>query len=541
MKSSTPSTAPFPGRSAAIFSVLCFGGLSAALMQSLVIPIQGSLPHLLATSPSTASWVLTATLLSAGVAMAVGGRLADIHGKKPVLIGTAAMLLLGSVLCALAPSVTLLLTGRVLQGFAMGYIPVAISAVRQVVPVHLSNTAVAGVSATLGVGGALGLPLAAWIAQVSDWHNLFWVSAALGAVVMVLSLTVVPDLQDAHPGKLDVVGVVGLAVGLLGVLVGFSKGNEWGWGSPLTLVMLVGGAVVLLLWGWYELGRDEPLVDLRTTARAPVLFTNIAAVLIGFGMMAQSVVVPQLLELPTATGHGLGQSILQAGLWMAPGGLVMMLFTPISSRLLNALGGRITLAVGAGVLAGGYVIAVFMTNAPWQLMVASCVASAGVGIGYAAMPTLILRNVPEEEASAGVGLNSLMRSVGTTVAGAVMALVLTSNTQELGAGADPVPTGAAFQLCFFIGALAALAGMGIVLLIPREGRVGEATASVEDAGPAAVADPQACRESDTAHGPVPVRPSGAPVEDPSAARRPASRTTGPRHRAPSRRQLRQRA
>nr|WP_223841077.1 MFS transporter [Kocuria sp. cx-116] len=344
MKSSTPSTAPFPGRSAAIFSVLCFGGLSAALMQSLVIPIQGSLPHLLAASPSTASWVLTATLLSAGVA--VGGRLADIHGKKPVLVGTAAMLLLGSVLCALAPSVTLMLTGRVLQGFAMGYIPVAISAVRQVVPVHLSNTAVAGVSATLGVGGALGLPLAAWIAQVSDWHNLFWVSAALGAVVMVLSLTVVPDLQDAHPGKLDVVGIVGLAVGLLGVLVGFSKGNEWGWGSPLTLVMLVGGAVVLLLWGWYELGRDEPLVDLRTTARAPVLFTDIAAVLIGFGMMAQSVVVPQLLELPTATGHGLGQSILQAGLWMAPGGLVMMLFTPISSRLLNALGGRITLAVG---------------------------------------------------------------------------------------------------------------------------------------------------------------------------------------------------
>lgn len=196
---------------------------------------------------------------------------------------------------------------------------------------------------------------------------------------------------------------------------------------------------------------------------------------------------------------------------------------------------------GAGVLAGGYVIAVFMINAPWQLMVASCVASAGVGIGYAAMPTLILRNVHEEEASAGVGLNSLMRSVGTTVAGAVMALVLTSNTQELGAGAEPVPTGAAFQLCFFIGALAALAGMGIVLLIPREGRVGEATASVEVATPAAVADLEACRESDTAQGPVPVRPSGAPVEDSSAVRRPASRTTGPRHRAPSRRQLRQRS
>ena len=89
--------------------------------------------------------------------------------------------------------------------------------------------------------------------------------------------------------------------------------------------------VVLLLWGCYELRQQDPLVDLRTTARPPVLLTNIAAVAIGFGMMAQSIVVPQLLQMPSATGYGLGQSILAAGLWMAPGGLMMMLFAPVSS------------------------------------------------------------------------------------------------------------------------------------------------------------------------------------------------------------------
>lgn len=454
----------------AVVMVLCFGSLCAALMQSLVIPIQSELPKLLSTTASTASWVVTATLLGAGVTMPVTGRLADLYGKKPVLVISGIVLVVGSVIVALSDAVGPVLVGRVLQGMAMGYIPVAISLVREVAPEHLRNTAVAGVSATLGVGGALGLPLAAWIAQDFDWHTLFWVSAGLALAVTVLTAAVVPHVRDAHPGRLDIVGALGLAAGLVGVLVGVSKGNDWGWGEPKTLGMIVGGVVILLLWGWYELRHDDPLVDLRTTARKPVLFTNIAAVLIGFGMMAQSIVVPQLLQMPETTGYGLGQTIFQAGMWMAPAGLMMMLFTPVSSRLLTRLGGRGTMAIGAVVLAAGYVVAVFLMDAPWQLMLASCIASAGVGIGYAAMPTLILSNVPAAEAAASVGLNSLMRSMGTTVAGAVMAIVLTSRTTILAPGTPEIPTAGAFQLCFVIGALAAGVGALIVLLIPRPRR-----------------------------------------------------------------------
>ena len=118
--------------------------------------------------------------------------------------------------------------------------------------------------------------------------------------------------------------------------------------------------------------------------------TNLAAVAIGFGMMAQSIVVPQLLQMPEATGYGLGQSILAAGLWMAPAGLMMMVFAPVSSGLIRSIGAKHTLMIGATVLGSGYLVALVLMDAPWQLLVASCVASAGVGIGYAAMPTLIL-------------------------------------------------------------------------------------------------------------------------------------------------------
>ncbi len=449
-----------------VIAVLAFGSLCAALMQSLVIPIQGELPALLSTSAANASWVVTATLLGAAVAMPVTGRLADIHGKKPVLVTSAAVLLVGSLVCAVSSALPVVLVGRVLQGVAMGFIPVAISLAREVAPRHLVNTAVAGISATLGVGGALGLPLAAWVAQSFDWHVLFWISTVLAALIVVAAATLLPRVADKHPARLDVVGAIGLAVGLVAVLVAVTKGSTWGWSAASTLGLLAGGVVVLLAWGWFELRHDHPLVDLRATVRRPVLLTNIAALLVGFGMMAQSIVVPQLLQMPAETGFGLDQTILQAGLWMAPAGVMMLLMTPVSSRLLSTLGGRPALALGAAVVAVGYVLGIFLTAAPWQLMLATCVASAGVGIGYAAMPTLIMQNIPASEAASGVGVNALMRSMGTTVAGAVMAMVLTSRTTVLAPGVE-IPSHDAFRLCFAIGALAAFAAAVVALTIPR--------------------------------------------------------------------------
>lgn len=448
-----------------IIAVLCFGALSAALMQTLVLPIQIELPHLLHASASDASWVVTATLLGGAVAMPVAGRLGDIIGKQRVLVGSSIVLVVGSIICALSTTVWPMIGGRFLQGIAMGFIPVAISMVREVVPPQMASTAIATLSATMGVGGAIGLPLAAWIAQDYNWHALFWVSAVLAVLMVVATGLLVPNVSDGHPASIDVVGAVALAIGLVATLVGVSKGNDWGWASSDTLLCVIGGLAVLVLFGLYELRRKDPLVDLRTTARRPVLLTNIAAMLIGFGMMAQSIVVPQLLEMPAATGYGLGQSILEAGLWMAPGGLMMMFLAPVSSKMMTTLGARITLAIGAGVIGAGYLVALFMMSAPWQLLVASCISMAGVGIGYAAMPTLILENVPPAEAGSGVGINTVMRSIGTTVAGAVMASLLTSQTITLKPGTPAIPSEDAFKVCFLVGALAALVGGAIALTI----------------------------------------------------------------------------
>lgn len=445
--------------------VLCFGGMTVSLTQTLVVPIQGQLPSLLGTSPSNAGWVVTITLLAGAVSMVISGRLGDLLGKQRVLVATSSLLVLGSVISAMSESLAPMLVGRTLQGFALGFIPVGIALVREVTPPEMANTAIAAMSATLGVGGAIGLPLSAFVAQTFDWHAIFWMGAALSLLLTVGVVLLVPHLNDHAGGSLDLVGVVGLTVGLVATLIGVSKANAWGWTSGRTLGSFLGGIAVLVVWGYYQLRRDEPLVNLRVTASRPVLLTNIAAIAIGFGMMAQSIVIPQLLQLPTATGFGLGQSLLAAGLWMAPGGLMMMAFSPVSGRLMTVIGPKQTLMVGAAVLGFGYLTAFFLMDAPWQLLIASSIAAAGVGIGYGAMPALIMGNVAPREAGAAVGINALMRSIGTTSAAAIMVTVLTSSTTDFG-GAS-IPTEGAYQLCFLIGAIAAFVGVALTALVPH--------------------------------------------------------------------------
>jgi MFS family permease len=458
---STPSVSD-ERRARLTLIVLCFGGLSAALTQTLVIPIQGDLPRLLHTSATNTGWVVTVTLLAGAVAMPISGRLGDILGKQRVLIACGLLLVIGSVVSALSSTLAPILIGRALQGLAMGFIPVAVALLREITPPHLTGTAIAAMSATLGVGGAIGLPLSAYVAQSFNWHALFWMSAILAGLLTASVAVVVPHVRDVKGGRIDLIGALGLALGLIGVLVAISKGTEWGWTSSRTLGLLVVGVVVLLAWGLFELRQAHPMVDLRVTSGRPVLLTNIAAIAVGFGMMAQSIVVPQLLQLPKSTGFGLGQTVLQAGLWMAPGGLMMMFFAPVSSRLLTGVGPKRTLMIGALVLGSGYLVAFFLMNAPWQLLVASGVASAGVGIGYAAMPTLIMGVVPSQEVGSAVGVNALMRSIGTTSAAAVMSTVLAGSIGALG-----VPTRTAYETCFLIGAVAAFLGVLITAFVPH--------------------------------------------------------------------------
>jgi MFS family permease len=453
-----------------LISVLCFGGLLASFMQTLVVPIVGRLPDYLDTSPDNASWVITSTLLTAAIAMPISGRLADMFGKRVVILSSIFAMIVGSVVCALTSMVIPMIIGRGLQGLAMGLIPCGISLLRDKLEPARVPGAIATMSATLGVGGAIGLPVAAYITQTFDWHVLFWTSAALATFTFFLVLTLVSESAVKSPGSFDIIGAIGITVALISLLLAVSKGSTWGWTSGMTLGLVAAGLVVLALWGWFELRTKTPLVDLRTSAQPIIVLTNAASVLVGFALMAINLAAPQLLQIPHIPGvvdYGLGQTILATGLLLAPGGLMMMFLSPVSARLNIHIGPKFTLLIGALVISAGYLMAVFMTAEAWQISVCMVVVSSGVGIGYSAMPALIMSAAPLHQMAAANSLNSLMRSIGTAIASALMATILASSVIDLGGGAE-VPAESSFRLVFIIGGLAALGAALLALTIPTK-------------------------------------------------------------------------
>ncbi len=448
----------------AVVVVLAFGGIVVSLMQTLVIPLIPQLPGLLHTSTGNAEWAITATLLAGAVATPIVGRLGDMYGKRRMLLVCLVLLVAGSAVAGLSDTLAPMVTGRALQGLSAGVVPVGISIMRDELPTERLASATAMMSASLGVGGALGLPAAALLAQHADWHLLFWTSAALGAVVFACVLTVVPESGVRAPGRFDLVGAAGMSIGLFCLLLAVSKGADWGWASGRTGGLVLGALVVLGVWGRWELRTPRPLVDLRTTARRQVLLTNLASAVFGFGMFAISLVLPQLLQLPTVTGFGLGQTMLSAGLVMAPIGLVMMAMAPVSARISVTRGPKVTLMVGAVVVAAAYVLGIVLMSAIWQLVLVSSLVGAGVGLAYGAMPSLIMAAVPVSETAAANSLNTLMRSIGTSVSSAVAGVVLAHLTIPL--GPTSVPSQGGFRVIMAIAAAASLVALSIAAFLP---------------------------------------------------------------------------
>ncbi|MEU7298738.1 MFS transporter [Streptomyces sp. NPDC007206] len=468
----THTTTDQPPRraSGAVVPVLAFAGIVVAVMQTLLVPVIKDLPQLLDTAPSNATWVLTSTLLSGAVATPIMGRLGDLYGKRRMLILSLAVMVAGALISALTSQLLTMIVGRTLQGFAMGAIPLGIGLMRDMLPRERLGSAMALMSSSIGVGGGLALPAAALVAQHTDWHALFYGAAGLGVLSIALTLLVVPESAMRAEGSFDLLGAIGLSGGLVLLLLPITKGSDWGWSSGTTLGLFAGSVAVLLLWGLYELRSQAPLVDLRTTARPAVLFTNLASIMVGVAFYVVSLVLPQLLQLPKATGYGLGQSMVVAGLCVAPLGLTMMFTAPVYARLSARYGPKTTLIIGLLIIAIGYGGGLGLMDAAWQTIVTSVILGAGIGLAYSSLPALIVGAVPASETGAANGLNTLMRSIGTSVSSAVVGMVLANTAQNVGGVA--IPTMHGFRVSFLIATAAVAVGLLLALFLPSARRAG---------------------------------------------------------------------
>jgi EmrB/QacA subfamily drug resistance transporter len=447
-------------------AVLSLGVIAFTLSQTTVAP---ALPHIqssLGISESAVTWTLTAYLVSASVMTPIIGRLGDMFGKKRLLMVTLAAFAVGSTLCAVAPSIGVLIAGRVIQGAAGGLFPLAFAIVRDELPRDKVASSIGIVSAITGIGGGVGLVLGGVIVDHASWHWIFWVSLAITLVALAATYSLVPESPITTPGRVDWGGAGLLAVGLASPLIGVSQSIHWGWGDPRTIALVALGVPFLAGLVAYEKRQSQPLLDMATLARRPVLATNAATMFIGFAMFGSFVLIPQIAQIPESTGYGLGHSAAVAGLLLLPSTLVMLVVAPLSGRIGARRGSRGPLIAGALItgLALAFLAVAHLT--PLELIVGALLMGTGVGFAFAAMPNLIIEAVRQEQTGEATAVNALVRNVGAAVGAQVSGTILAGSVV---AGSE-LPAESGFTTAFAVAAGVAVTGAGLAVLVPARRR-----------------------------------------------------------------------
>lgn len=448
-----------------IIAVLGFCGALVSITQTVSLPLLPVLPDELDTSVANVSWVATASFLTGAVSNPVFGRLGDMYGKRRMTIISLVILAIGCAAAALAPNVLVLVIGRALQGFGIAVVPLAMSIAKETLPDHKTSQGVALVSATLGIGGGLGLPMAGVLLGWFNWQAVFWVSGALTLIALALVLAVLPDVTERSRQPFDVVGAIWLSLCLVAVLLPLSKSGEWGWLQPLPIALYLVGFAGLVGWYHYEKRPARPLVDVALMRERPLLLVNSAGLLLGFAMFANMYISIALLQTPDTVAHGFGTPVVIAGLVMFPGALAMMATSPVSAWLTDHYDARVSLVVGAAVMTAGYATRPLFLGTVLAIGFSVAVVNAGVGIAYGAMPSAIMAHVPAHETASANAMGTLTRASGASLSSAAVGAILGSMT--ISVGGDRIASLGAFQLAFALSAVASIGAALVAFQLPR--------------------------------------------------------------------------
>jgi len=454
--------------------------LASAFVVILNETIMGvALPRLmddLGITAAAGQWLTTAFLLTMSVVIPITGMLIQRLTTRSLFIAAMSLFTLGTLLCAVAPGLGLLLIGRVVQACGTAIMmPLLMTTVTNLVPPSKRGRLMGRIAIVMSVAPALGPTISGLILQWLTWRWLFLVVLPISVVALVLGVLRMPNVGEQRRAPIDVLSVLLSAVGFGGVVYGLSAIGEQANGGHTVLfgfalqpwMPVVLGAVALVFFVWRQLllqREDRALLDLRTLRSRPFA---LSVILFAFSMIA---LFGSLILLPIYVQNVLGFSTLEAGLVLLPGGLLMGLLGPSVGRLVDARGARFVLVPGTVITALALWSLGLLTDTSsiWQVLISHLLLSLGLAGVFTPLFSVSLGSLPPRLASYGSALIGTVQQVagaaGTAIFVTVMTLVSTSIAGSPEA-VDPHALAAGTRVAFLLGGVAATVGAVIACFI----------------------------------------------------------------------------
>jgi len=454
-----------------VFVVTALGAFVVSLDLSIV---NVAFPAMEASFPSVSrsllAWVITGYSVVFGSLLVVGGRTADRVGRRRVFFVGIAVFTVGSALCGLAPTVPLLIAGRLLQGAGAAFaLPASLGLLLGVTPAGKRSQTVALWGGIGALAVATGPSLGALIITLGGWRWAFVINIPVGILTLAWGRTVLVEAREAGDRPTpDYLGVVLIAAALASLVLAISQGPTWGWDDPRVLAAFAVAAVAGPAFVYRSAHHPEPVLDLRLFASRSFRASNVGTVFYAMGFFAM--LLGNILFLVGVWHY----SILRAGLSVTPGPIVVAVVAGPAGRLAGRIGFRIPLVVGAAVFAGSLVwFALGVGPTPDYVgmwLPATLLLGLGIGLTFPVISAAAVSSLPPDRLAVGSAVNQTSRQVGGALGVAVLVAIL-------GEPATEALALASFRhLWLFAAAMGALSGVVALFQPGRPGRAGSAVA-----------------------------------------------------------------
>jgi EmrB/QacA subfamily drug resistance transporter len=462
----------------AVFFVTALGAFMASLDLSIVNVAFPALERTFSHDPrASLAWVITGYSIVFGSLLVIAGRTADRLGSRRVFFTGLAVFCVGSALCGIAPSVGLLVAGRLVQGFgAAALLPSSLSLLLGAFPKERRSQVVALWGGIGALAVATGPSLGAVLITGFGWRSAFYVNLPVGLVAWFMGRRVLIESEtDDSKSYPDYPGVALISIGLAALVLAISEGPSWGWSSPWIVASFSASVILGALFIYRSAHHAEPVLDLKLFEARSFSVANAATLLYAMGFFAM--LLGNILFL-TSVWH---YSILRAGLAVTPGPLVVAVVSGPAGKLAARFGFRRILLAGFVVFASGLVwYAVRVGLHPDYLSVwlpGTLVVGLGIGMTFPVLSAAAVSSLHHERFAVGSAVNQTARQVGGAL-GVALLVVILGTPRSAVAALDNF-----HHLWIYAAIMAALSGLASSRLRPLAAERAEALK------PAAVQDP----------------------------------------------------
>lgn len=410
-----------------LLTVMILGCFLSTLNQTLLNVALSSLMDVFSVEATTVQWISTGFMLVNGVLIPITAYLMKRFSTRQLFISSMLFLLIGSILCAIAPNFSILLAGRMIQAVGAGIImPLMMSVVMFIFPIEKRGSAMGIIGLAIIFAPAIAPTLAGFVIEYASWRWLFIGLIPLVVVIILLALKYLVNVTETEKAKLDVPSVILSTIGFGLILYGVSSAGKAGWQDLFVLSRIIAGVAITFIFCLRQIKSEDPLLNLRVFKNTTFTMTSLINVLVTMMLYADMTLLPIYLQ------DGRSFTAFDAGLLLLPGALVNAFLSPITGKLFDRFGAKPLFIIGLlFIIPSMWVITDLSADTSYLFLMIRTVFLR-IGLSFITMPlnTAGLNALPKTLITHGTAVNNTVRQIAGSIGTAVVITVF--STQSAG-------------------------------------------------------------------------------------------------------------